>query len=422
MKAIINNRKSKKEMKKSMFCLGIELTRKCNLNCNFCSRGEVQNLTITKQIIDKILYEVLNVPIFNIRINGGEPFLVPEMFCYLVDEIIKHHIVVNNVDLFTNGTIKNESVKNAMSRLAEYLVKIENEYLEHFVKYFRDYKNVYNGTDGKKVYCIVSTKEHNNSEHINDTMIFYNQIDNPYFAVVSQDDTAKNKKSNLIISGNAEKNYKKIIDKKININDIRIINNDYDIITECDDEHIFINKTLTVSANGNVFPGCLMSYEDVDKKPMFNILNCNNDFFDRIDTFCWQNPLCKKGNKLRGRVLALQWAKEHNIDVENDELNKLESYELLDNSLREFEKSTRDLHKIVPYLNHTECKLMALSKVCLDILNIGKDKNIAKEYISSLIIACFDVDKDQIKYFIDVFWLRGFILDLSEKNNQRAKN
>lgn len=61
-------------MKKSMFCLSIELTRKCNLNCDFCSRGEAQNLTITKQIIDEILDEMLNVTIFNIRINGGEPF------------------------------------------------------------------------------------------------------------------------------------------------------------------------------------------------------------------------------------------------------------------------------------------------------------------------------------------------------------
>ena len=44
-----------------MICLAIEMTRRCNLKCKFCAKGEPQDLDISKSIIDKTLDEMQGV-------------------------------------------------------------------------------------------------------------------------------------------------------------------------------------------------------------------------------------------------------------------------------------------------------------------------------------------------------------------------
>ena len=35
--------------------ISFEITRRCNLNCKWCSKGDPQNFDISKEIIDKTL-------------------------------------------------------------------------------------------------------------------------------------------------------------------------------------------------------------------------------------------------------------------------------------------------------------------------------------------------------------------------------
>ena len=41
-----------------MLNLAFELTRRCNLACRWCARGNPQNVDITKEIINKTLDEI----------------------------------------------------------------------------------------------------------------------------------------------------------------------------------------------------------------------------------------------------------------------------------------------------------------------------------------------------------------------------
>lgn len=41
--------------------LSVEVTRRCNMNCDFCARGKAQSLDISKEIIDKTLDEVSKI-------------------------------------------------------------------------------------------------------------------------------------------------------------------------------------------------------------------------------------------------------------------------------------------------------------------------------------------------------------------------
>lgn len=73
---------------KYIFALSFEITRRCNLNCRWCAKGEPQNIDITKEIIDKTLDEISDCKLHLIQITGGEPLLNPDMLVYLVEQII----------------------------------------------------------------------------------------------------------------------------------------------------------------------------------------------------------------------------------------------------------------------------------------------------------------------------------------------
>lgn len=64
-------------MKKYRFHeLNIEITRKCNKRCVHCMRGEAQELTMSKEIIDRIFDDVLDVK--RIVFGNGEALLEVE--------------------------------------------------------------------------------------------------------------------------------------------------------------------------------------------------------------------------------------------------------------------------------------------------------------------------------------------------------
>lgn len=97
--------------------LAVELTRKCNLKCIHCMRGEPQNISITPQIIDK-LFDNVNDCRF-ITIMGGETLLELDMLDYFVLKIIENKWNIEGFQLTTNGTILNDRVILILSKLAE---------------------------------------------------------------------------------------------------------------------------------------------------------------------------------------------------------------------------------------------------------------------------------------------------------------
>lgn len=108
-------------MKYSIRELYIEVTRRCNLKCAHCMRGEAQNIDLPKEYID-LLFEKLNGgTIENLHFGGGEPTLNPDLIVYIIDKIIKEHISVANVNMITNGQIFDKDIADAFNRLDKYL-------------------------------------------------------------------------------------------------------------------------------------------------------------------------------------------------------------------------------------------------------------------------------------------------------------
>lgn len=78
----------------------LEVTRKCNLKCEHCVRGEAQN----KSVSDQVLYALGKEEIGLLTLTGGEPTLVPDIFRRLK----QYRVWPNDIWLCTNGKVFKE--------------------------------------------------------------------------------------------------------------------------------------------------------------------------------------------------------------------------------------------------------------------------------------------------------------------------
>lgn len=81
--------------------LAIELTRKCQLCCPHCFRGESQNLNISNEDIDRFFQntEIIN----HLYFTGGEPTLNLDSMQYILDKLYEYGIPVFKLGIVTNG-------------------------------------------------------------------------------------------------------------------------------------------------------------------------------------------------------------------------------------------------------------------------------------------------------------------------------
>lgn len=104
-------------MKKYTFAkLEIELTRKCNRQCAHCLRGQAQDKTISKKIIDKIFDDVGDC--LAVYVCGGEAMMELDTLRYLVDKIARNWNTIQ-LEITTNGSILDESIVKALEQFCQ---------------------------------------------------------------------------------------------------------------------------------------------------------------------------------------------------------------------------------------------------------------------------------------------------------------
>lgn len=346
--------------------LAFEMTRRCNLKCKWCSKGEPQNLDITTDIIDKTLDEVSDYYINCIRITGGEPFLVPDLVVYLIDKIIEKKLKVAIIHINTNATIKNEDIKNAFVRFIEYGKTIQNE-RKNIKEYFSDKLKEPDFERAKNkdimVALCLSTWEHDNKSTINEIYNFYDNIKSEYFIVVDQNEQYNNIKGTLTIEGLSEKNYKMFSEKELEV--IRVIHNKFCIIDDSNIKNPCIKKAISVSANGKIYVGCMLSYEHIERDYLFNILDCNNDFWNKVDMWCWENPIYIRANNFIEIYKAIHWQIEKGYEALLPTNTISGAVDKIKMQIDTYETILKEYHSQLPHLNHWELNMFAVSVYCL---------------------------------------------------------
>lgn len=102
--------------------LCLEITRRCNMACPHCLRGEAQALDITHEIIDRALENTSEIS--SIVFTGGEPTLNIEAIRYTLDKCEDEGIFVNSFYVVTNG--KQVSIDFLKTMLDWYVFCVNN--------------------------------------------------------------------------------------------------------------------------------------------------------------------------------------------------------------------------------------------------------------------------------------------------------
>lgn len=85
----------------------IETTRKCNMNCPHCLRGDAENVDIFNMDIDGLLNQV--EAIGRLIVTGGEPTLNLSAMQHLANGIAQRGIPLTRFQIVTNGLLYDES-------------------------------------------------------------------------------------------------------------------------------------------------------------------------------------------------------------------------------------------------------------------------------------------------------------------------
>lgn len=104
--------------------LQIEITRRCNIRCAHCMKGDAQSVVLEKAVIDKLLDKT--VAIGTLHITGGEPFADVDIMRYLIDGIVDRDIPVNNLLVTTNGLLIDDSCRDIFKKIYSHL-KVKHE-------------------------------------------------------------------------------------------------------------------------------------------------------------------------------------------------------------------------------------------------------------------------------------------------------
>ena len=109
----------------SIYNFVLEVTRRCNMACPHCMRGEAENCDITPEIIDAALEGVTNID--SIVFTGGEPTLNIPAIEYTLQAVKARGIYVGSFYIVTNGKVITEEFLNACIRWYAYCYSCDSE-------------------------------------------------------------------------------------------------------------------------------------------------------------------------------------------------------------------------------------------------------------------------------------------------------
>lgn len=85
----------------NLYSCAIELTRRCNMTCEHCLRGDAQNLDLQPDILNTFLDRISGINC--LTLTGGEPTLAVPQMKMVLDGLKKRNIPVENYYVVTNG-------------------------------------------------------------------------------------------------------------------------------------------------------------------------------------------------------------------------------------------------------------------------------------------------------------------------------
>jgi len=355
------------------------------MQCAFCCKGDAQNQTITKEIIDKLFTELQDCAVGVLRLFGGESMLEADMVTYITEQARKR-LMFGDLSINTNGTIFNDAVKNALSDTALHL-RLHNQTINNV------FAGTANGTPYGNVIVEISTENHalSDIDHINDVENSWKSNGFSNFLILRDSDreryiTDNGRQSVIALKGNALINHKKLLPKVVDTHTVSMDSSTCDFIFDAKTKnkskftkHMY--GSLSITTNGNVYNGCGNSWDDIDSSPMFNIMDCDNDFVDHVSEWCWDHPGNIQMKQVKDEIKTRKWLVNHgytltNIDIPDNTLDRL------DKCMRLYNRTARYIHSQYPEIGHTDVDMLSCAWVAIVLLGLkGKSWDFVEAYL-----------------------------------------
>lgn len=243
----------------------IEVTRKCNMQCEHCLRGEAQRKTISDQYIHKFLQLIDNISC--LTVTGGEPTLAMEAL-----EQVKHYVQygrcdVNNFYMVTNGKAIN------VETLAEWIHGMifacdDNEISNVGFSFDQFHTQTFNWKQAQK--------QKRNFQRLEQILCDeYGHYESNIIGKHSDGDFGYN---HLLSEGRA---------KDFGVKDTKVSCFEEDTYN---DTICFNDTELYLSCNGIIVAGCDWSYDSIDNNKDIRIahiddINCQDDLIEAIRAY-----------------------------------------------------------------------------------------------------------------------------------------
>lgn len=217
-------------MKLQVNTLMLEVTRRCNMKCEHCLRGDAQPVMMTPKILDTVLSQLSYIS--SVLFTGGEPSLNVPVIKHFTSKIRGKKKGPDSFDVVTNG--KANAKQLALALIDLYSVCIENagKYIEESV-----------------IGLFMSRDQ------------YHEKIDvPPIFKALKffREDSHNIDILSLISEGRAAL----MGDRDVSVSDFDVQSWDNSITVD----------NLYIAANGNVISDCDYSYERVDSECFGNVL------------------------------------------------------------------------------------------------------------------------------------------------------
>lgn len=205
----------------------MEITRRCNMACDHCLRGDAQNMDMTKEIIDEVLKHCgfIGTVVF----TGGEPSLNVPLIRYFFEHAEKKGKLPGSFYVVTNGK---ENQYELAAELLKWYPKMEDKELCGVSLSIDPYHEPQNG--------------YNEMEYVRSLSFYSNEKEIPASECYPE--------KHIIAEGRAANwgESKRKLNESIIFEDDRI-------------------EMLYVSANGNLIGDCDFSYDHIDQLSEYDV-------------------------------------------------------------------------------------------------------------------------------------------------------
>lgn len=99
--------------------ISIEITRRCNMQCQHCLRGDAQEVDIDFATIDALAEQAARV--YGLAFTGGEPTLNVPAMGHTLEELRRHGIPLHSVEVATNGLLQSKGFVEMIKGFSRYI-------------------------------------------------------------------------------------------------------------------------------------------------------------------------------------------------------------------------------------------------------------------------------------------------------------